>query len=254
MRAKRGGRGASTEDAPEGFTRSKGSILQKRIVAAVQGHEKQGKTRWALTAPGPLAYLNFDFGLEGVVEEFESDKEIFRVDFDMECPPKTDKMAYYGKVWDSFAARFKAALAHDSIRTIIVDTETEAWEAIRLAYFGQKDQIMPHHYGPVNEEWATLFKKIYKTDKNLIFLRKMRAQYVKDKWNGLYEPAGFSKLNYLVQVIGEMVYDEEKREFYFEVKDSRINKALLGMKFRGETCNFPSVASLLFDNEPEDWQ
>ena len=239
--------------APDGYVKSNGNTLKRRLVASVHGHEKQGKTEFALSAPGPICYLNFDCGLEGVVEKFEAEKDIFRVDFDMECPPKTDKKKYYNEQWNKFLTAFRAALAHEETRTIVVDTETEAWETIRLAYFGKKEQVMPHHYAPVNEEYLSLLKGVYKTSKNLIFLRKMRAQYVDDKWNGKYEPAGFNKLQYVAQAFGEIIFDKKDKTFSLDLQDSRINKMMVGFPFKGEMCTFPEVAAALHENDVEEW-
>jgi len=241
--------------APEGFTLSTGHVVSRRIVAAIDGHEKQGKTAFALTAPGPICFFNFDLGLEGVVEKFENEKEIFRTDFDMECPPKSDKQEYYDGIWEEFVQRFRVALDHPDIRSIVIDTETESWETIRLAYFGKKDQVMPHHYGPVNEEYMTLLKRVYKTDKNLILLRKMRPKYINDAWCGEYEPAGFSKLNYVVQLIAGVEFDNEEKEFYLNVRDSRLNKEnVLGLNFRGDKCDFAELAAFVFEGDADDWR
>ncbi len=32
---------------------------QKRLIIQVEGHEKTGKTHFALSAPGPIAYFGF---------------------------------------------------------------------------------------------------------------------------------------------------------------------------------------------------
>jgi hypothetical protein len=41
-----------------------------RLLMAIDGPQKGGKTHFALTAPGPIGILNIDNGLEGVVEKF----------------------------------------------------------------------------------------------------------------------------------------------------------------------------------------
>ena len=49
----------------------------RRMVVALDGLEKMGKTSWALTAPGPIALQNLDIGAEGVIQKFQSEKQIW---------------------------------------------------------------------------------------------------------------------------------------------------------------------------------
>ena len=42
-----------------GFTKANGTV-KRRIILSVEALEGAGKTRFTLTAPGPIAFLNFD--------------------------------------------------------------------------------------------------------------------------------------------------------------------------------------------------
>src|SRR5882672_1031716 len=54
----------------------------KRLVMSVDSLPKEGKTNFSLTAPGPIASHNLDFGLEGVVEKFPN-KEIYEFRYEI---------------------------------------------------------------------------------------------------------------------------------------------------------------------------
>jgi hypothetical protein len=64
----------STPSIP-GFTRMN-SQPKPRLILSIEGLDKSGKSNLAFTAPGPLGYLEFDIGAEGVVEKFQDDKVI----------------------------------------------------------------------------------------------------------------------------------------------------------------------------------
>ena len=56
----------STPPFLPGFTRAN-SVVRRRLILSIEALEGAGKTRFTLTAPGPIAFLNFDYGLEGVI-------------------------------------------------------------------------------------------------------------------------------------------------------------------------------------------
>lgn len=254
------------------------SIIRPRLVLSLSGLEKTGKTHTALTAPGPIAYLNFDIGDEGVVGKFkESGKQIFHRRFSkpMSFGPAGEPDASGALAeWIQFSRTWYKLLGVEGLRTIILDTETESWELARLARLGKLSQVKPHHYGPVNAEYNGLLKAAYDSDKNVILIGKMKKEYKNDKWNGGYERAGMSGLGFIVQVILQTFrYDEVaegedrvKDSFAVVVKDCRQNPALKGEEFCGvmpwdnaageiSMTSFPWIASQVIEGTtPEDWE
>jgi hypothetical protein len=235
------------------FTRSQDRESLDRIIVSVAGLEKQGKTHFALTAPGPVALFSTDIGEEGVTEKFEKEKEVWvkdvaRIDEDAaeEAPAE----------WDRFKSAYLDLMKGSEVRSIVVDTATEIWELLRMARFGRLTQVMPYQYGPVNAEFRALIREAYKWDKNLILLHKMKAQYINDKRTGEWERAGFSDMGFLVQVNTQVYrYDPESGgEFCLWVKDCRQNPDLAGEVFEGEGCSFPMLAMNVLPNvDPSAW-
>ena len=67
-----------TEMRGLGFRKAGADAIRHRLIISVDGHEKQGKSHFALTAPQPIALFDVDTGLEGVVEKFEHTKGIYQ--------------------------------------------------------------------------------------------------------------------------------------------------------------------------------
>ena len=253
-----------------GFRRADTIASPRRLIVSVEALEKQGKTHFALTAPGEIAYHNFDVGLEGVIEKFDTSR-IHVADY-----PRP-KMAYVAggetaiaeaaeQVWGKFVRDQEGALAAPTIRTLVWDTATENYEVLRLARFGKLTQVMPHHYGPVNSEYREQLRKVYDTDKNLILLHKLGAEWEnytdatgreKGRKTGRYERKGFNDIGFAVQVIVRSYrdYDQPGAPFCLTVLDCRQNPAIIGETLQGELCAFPYLAMLVYPGTSlEDWQ
>ncbi len=252
----------------KGGERATAAMFKKRqrVVQAVAALQKDGKTTYGLSAPDPIGLINLDQGLEGVIEGFiEAGKEIHVCD--VTSYQGETKQVGWEAAWNKVAAFFKACLTNKDIRTIVMDTETEAWELIRLASFGKLDHIKSHHYGPVNDEYRHLINGIYSTDKNLILLRKLKDEYVDEKRTGNKEMAGFKDIPYMVQMncylyrktdrnkpANLKVIDKGEGEFILRVIDCRLNAKLAGLELEGETASFPYLACEVFpDSSPMDW-
>lgn len=222
----------------------------------VVGKDKSGKTNLALTAPGPLAVFDYDYGMEGVINKF-SHKSIYVQEYLInEITP--DK---YVMMWEKFKKDFMYVLDDKSVKSIITDTGTEMWELARLARFGKLTQVMPHNYGPVNAEVRALIRNAYSSSKNVIFLHKMTEQYVNDKPTGKYVMAGFKDMPYAVQINMLAWREDEGGPFHAEITNCRHDPTLVGMDFVSDLqpdgidmVNFPMIAMSVFPGTTEeDW-
>lgn len=260
----------STPTAPHGFTFAQ-VATRRRIILALDGLEKQGKTHFALTAPGPIAYMNFDDGDEGVVDKFVTDKQVVKADYRISMGRNDDETSANAKtMWQAFVRDYEAALTGQlvvggkklHIRTIVWDTATETWELLRLFRFGKLTQVMPHHYGPVNAEYRRVVRKAFESDVNLILLHKLKAEY-ENKVNaagkevsnktGRFVRAGFSEMAFLAQM-NAIAYRDESG-FNMLIKDCRQNMELAGQVIPEPMLDFPTVAGMVFpDSSDEDWR
>jgi len=243
-----------TKMRKSGFIEAKEREILPRIILSISGLEKQGKTHFALTAPGPIAMFSADVGEEGVVNKFMDNKDVYIMSVARVTGEDSDEAE---PEFDRFHKAYIEMLRGDVVRTIIFDTATEIWELLRMARFGKLTQVMPYQYGPVNKEYRDLIREAYNYNKNLILLHKMKAQYINDKRSGEWERAGFNDTGFLVQVNAQIYRysPADGGDFVFWVKDCRQNPDLAGEEFEGPLCEFPFVASqILPDVDSEHWE
>lgn len=235
-----------------GFTDKFPKGPRKRLILNVEGLEKRGKTHFALTAPDPIAYLDLDTGLEGVVEKFMDEGK--RIQFASFNYRDATNYQQWSAMWDKMKTAYLAALASKEIKTLICDTGTEMWELLRLARFGKLSEVMPHHYGPVNAEFRDLLRRSLDSDKNVILLHKLKPKYENNVRTKEFERSGFSDLAFVVQMNVRVARDKDNG-FYLTVIDSRHRSELAGEVLSEPMNTFPMLASLVFpDTAVEDWE
>lgn len=223
----------------KGFEKADKSI-QRKLILSVEGQEKEGKTHFGLTAPGPIAFFDMDIGTEGVVQKFLDEKEVWTKRYDFKDVMNQD---HWVVTWEEFKTDYKATVRARTIGTVIVDTMTEAWELARLARFGRIEQVKPHHYGPVNAEFRDLIRNAYDGMTHVILIHKMKGEYVNDKYTGRRVRAGFSDMGFLVQMSVRVWRDEDG--FHLRILDSRHDADLVGMELAGPMLNFETLLELV---------
>ncbi len=214
---------------PKGFVAAKKAKV-KRLVISIEGQEKDGKTTFALSAPGPIALIDMDTGLEGVVDKVIGEKKVWVREFDYRDAIEVNGAVNQDKcleIWEEMRRAYLDALESTEVRSVVMDTATEAWELCRLARLGRLTSVKPHHYGPVNAEFRDLVKKAYKHDKNVVFVHKLKDEYLKDVRTGKKEMAGFKDMPYVVQASMRIERDEEGM-FVVKVINCRHNAEMMG--------------------------
>jgi AAA domain len=235
-----------------GFTRAQ-SVVKRRLILSLEALEGAGKTRFTLTAPGPIAFINFDYGLEGVIEPFQVQKAIYvaTVKLDFNGTGGKEKVIEaaekeLAKVETNYQTALKQA------RTIVIDTGSELWELLRLAAFGKLEKVMPHQYTEVNQQMTRLIKLAYDSDANLLLTHRLKEQWINDKKTGLYEFSGMKDVPYLVQAHARMWTDEQG--YHLKVGKCRQNATVIGLELVNEMISFPTLAQFVFpDSEEKDW-
>lgn len=249
-----GAPGEGWEDAPTDFARR---VVHMDII----GLEGTGRSRLALTAPGPIAYINSDEKIQGIVQPFARQKSV--------------KIATYGfiatgdKQADLTAAeavwgRVKGWM-RDSIgwaRTTVFDTATEGWEVCRLANFGElnpKGRI-DNTYGPVNAEFRGVFKQFRLQERaNLITIHQVKDHYVDRMVNGRLtgvntgqtKRAGFKEFGYMADVV--IRTSKEGGVFLATIEKGWFNAATEGTTLENDDIRFPFIMSLITETPEEEW-
>lgn len=230
---------------------------QNRIIMAVDGGDKSGKTHFSLTAPEPIAFLDLDNGLEGVrdLPEFNG-KDISVIQINMPIVrskiigkgtvvQEADDLQQCEKEWEKFYTAFMDALGSVRFRSIVIDPATLANELLKLARFGKTAQIQKFLYTPINSEFQGLFKAALRSDKNVLFLHREKAVYIGDVRTKDTERAGFSGTGYEIQAAVRTIYDKKDQEFKVEMSASRVNMNCEGELLIGVECSFPYAAQKL---------
>lgn len=253
-----------------GFKPVTGQVAKRRLIVSIYGGEKTGKNHFAFTAPGPIGLHSFDYGDEGMIEKF------IRGEVPGVPPVKVEKAEYIVNVprgagvqetsdactpaWLAFSSNYPLGLGR--FRTTVIDTATDAYEMVRMAYFGKLQQVMPHHYAPVNAEFKSLFRQAYSAEgKNLVLLARHKEEWVSKLVQGKEKAdrtgrmiyAGYKDSPYEVQI--HMRSFKEAGEFKMEIEDCRQNPALEGMVLEGDMLNWWSLGQLVFpESEEKDWR
>ncbi len=135
-----------------------------------------------------------------------------------------------------------------------------------MARFGRLESIKPHHYGEVNREFRDLVKlaEQERRDLNAIWIHKMKKEYRQNKkgddsWTGKYEPAGFSDMAFLADVVVE--HDCKLKEgggvefSIFMPKVARQLPDIAGLELAGDLETFETLAMMLYpESSLEDWR
>lgn len=229
------------------------------LAVCTQGPEKEGKTHWAFTAPEPIVAVASDTGTLGVARKARQENRRVAV-YEYRVPPSNQSKTEYEREWLKVEKALTAILLNKNIRSGVIDTGTEIWEMLRLARFGKLTQVMPHQYGPVNNEMKDLVKAMVdRADLNTVWIHKLKKEYKTNKagtdsWTGKFERAGFGDMPYLCDVVVEHFFDMEEREFGIRVKGSRYNAThIVGQEYRGDLCNFAMLAAECFPTTDLDY-
>lgn len=212
--------------------------VKNRYIVSVEGRGKSGKTHFALTFPGPIAVLSLDIGLEGVVGKFTPSKDILVREFVL---PEANQAEAAKKLWADFRKSLNDCLGHKQIKTIVIDTFTDAWEIIRYAKLDKLTGVMPVKYVEVNAEFRDMVKGFYKYDKNVVLLHKVKEEYRENVFTGKMLRAGYGEVEYLVQSNIKAYKTKEpkskKENFVIELIDCRMNHELAGTQLvNDEAC------------------
>ena len=247
------------EDAPTEFD-TRVSLL------SAWGDTGTGRSTLALTAPGPIAYLHAAEKIKGIVEPFAREKKIKLHGFAgvfTGSPQEISDQA--SAVWNKFKRMYYDA--YSWARTIVIDTDTELWELLRLVYFGAlkpESGRIDANWGPPNAEWRSLFKSFRAQDRtNLIVLGQAKDEYkVKKNANtgkdgmgertGRLLRAGQKEVPYFSDVMLEMT--KEDGTFMATVRKGWFRAEVEGDVFVDRDINFAGIMAAITETKSKEWR
>jgi hypothetical protein len=238
-----------------GFIPAKEISENNRLFASVSARWKCGKTRFGLTAPLPIGYIDVDLGVGELLTQ-TGDKAA-QIHVLSVTPYETQEASR------EMLDRLKEAIAFlcdsQAVRSIVIDTATELWEMVRFAHFGRLSSVMPRYYEAPNNEMAFILDRLLCSRKNVVLLHRMKDKYVNDKATGEDIPAMFKETAYVTNVNCRLYRDdpgdEGVGEFHLVIDDCRANASVQGLELTGDSIGFPLVAQMIYpDTDPAVWE
>lgn len=157
---------------------------QPRLIVSTEGMEGSGKTWLALSAPGPTAYLDFDYGVEGLGGKNIATHHYYDL-LAAQWMPDAQAKRHAQEVMRKFVADFRAAIG--VMRTIVVDTFSAAWAGQRFARSEDK-------YVDMEQEFVGLVRAAYANPStNVILIHHMRQDWARSKDGKSYKAPTWSR-------------------------------------------------------------
>ena len=158
----------------EGWT--KAAAVPRRLVCSIEGLDKTGKSHLAMSAPGPIAYIDLDIGTEGVVQKCEKEYLLYKVEQPKQLGSSAELMDKFKDVWSDVQTQIASALKLGE-GTLVIDTFTEVYDICRLSHFGKMAQVEPHRYGVCYADMREIIRLANASKMNVILLHRMGLDF-----------------------------------------------------------------------------
>jgi hypothetical protein len=232
-----------------------------RIIAGSCGEVGTRKTSFWLGAPGPIVVFSFDRGLEGVVEPYQVEKEIYVKEYDWATAPGCEpdqQMAI--DIVAQFDEDFRHALT--VARTVILDKETDLWSIAKYARFGPPEKGRPDDWEGLKAQIRVWLNAPKPLDINFGVIQAMKNEWVtknnpktgKDgiTQTGVRIPAGMEEVEAIMHINIEHLHQDG--EFLMKIGKARGPG---GRDIQYQTIpavSFGEFAQLVFpDSDEGDW-
>lgn len=248
-------------DAFARFTKATDELKQ-RIIANSLGEVGTGKTFFWLGAPGPIVVQTMDLGLEGVVEPFARNKDIYVADYDIgQTVGEAFTHAKAVEARDKFIADFEDAVT--KARTVVWDRETDVWKLFYFAEFGTDDAYgaaPPKDWDRLKGHIRRMIAMAKASDLNFGLIQGLRNEWKKSPGGakgmgqtGNRIPDGMDDIDALVHT--NLMHTRQGKEFSIRVGKSRGPG---GFDIQDETftdISFVDLAQMIFpESSEDDWK
>lgn len=261
--------------------------LDPRLTVALQGADYSGKTRWCLSAPGPIGIVSLDQGTEDTVYEYQRTRagkkkqiHVARVKYTLDARDRAaaakgnrnaeeDVKDQAADAWAKVEEAVGYLYSSGEFRTGVLDNFSEFYDLCRLYHHGKLSQVPPIMYVPVNATMAALAEGVVNNEKmNALFIHHEDAEYKEVKGDSgkkksvktsEFRRAGWKRIANRVQVqvrVGSEK-DKETKEIsrFLEVVKCRATPKLDGERFDVPPADFAFLAGMVFPELPEEtWE
>lgn len=255
------------EDVPDDDNR-------RCVLMEAYGDTDTGRSTFALTAPGPIAYIHTYEKVGGLFQPIKkAGKEVRPCKVGGVMRGSTEEVMALAS---AAAARLEHAIAdaYSWARSIILDTHTEMWQIIQLARLGslsrderkekdiQKGQLV---YAEINARWKSIMKHHrVQADltnyTNLIIIGQTTEEYKKvpnshsnaKQATGRTIAAGMKETGYLCDVRLRLKRSRES-EFSAVIEKPWNAGHLRGFEVEGEQLNFADIMGMITETDASEW-
>lgn len=247
-------------DAPTDFVR-------RSVYVHVYGDTGTGRTSFALTAPGPIGLVHIAEKIEGIVQRYASEKKIRVVNCGGIFSGTMKEIAHQASPkWEALKKMWCDAIDNWA-SSVVLDTDTEAWELLRVARFGAlnpESGRIDANYGPVNAEWRSLIKRYRMAERcNVITIGQAKDEYTQapkgkmGQRTGRTIRAGQKEIPYMADVVirtHKKYLDDGGIEFSAVIEKGWFNAHYEGMELYGDEVRFSYLMGLITETDEEEWQ
>lgn len=208
---------------------------KRRLFTSSEGAPSSGKTHFISTMPGPvIAILDFDRGLEGVVDrqELVGDKLIVRKTLPMPDLDQSSKTMSAGEQtmavqsYETFKKIVEEIIRSGQVRSLAIDNGGDPYTLAQMARFGRiaaVGEVPAQMWTMMQLEFEQIFRIAYDHSTNLHITHRHGSKYRGAM--GEMELKGYKRMQYVSQVHLEHIKDKDGN-LRIEVKKCRQRIAL----------------------------
>lgn len=201
---------------------------------SIEGTPGSGRTRFALTAPRPIYFIELDKGgMEGVLTD-ATDVQVARYDFRKSLSKDDAKVV---------AEEVEADIdnARESGRTVVIDKAGDLWQLFRLAEFGRLSRERARNYEFVNCRMSELLRSFVDSDTNLVLIHDLKDSYENDVKVGTQRD-GFRGVQGIVRHAATFSGGANGDPFQATITKCTPAWEAVGMVLEGDDINFQTYA------------
>ena len=235
--------------------------MTKRLVVSLWGQPKAGKTHFALSAPDPIEFFDFDLGREGVDHKFKG-KSITPHLYEIPLGGLQDQHAT--ELLQKFYREYKVAL--DALQdlgggTVVLDTASDLWSVIQAAKLAEVRtrrakkkvgvdpddvQVYPYDYSEANLAMANILRAVlFRPDVNGVFIHRAKKVYEGGNETNKLEFQGFGQTPAITQAMVQLFKNTKGR--FGKIEVCRFDPDLESMEVKDLT--YDTLRNLMFGGD-----
>lgn len=251
-------------------------ITRRSVFALVSGLPDTGRTTLALTAPGPIAYINTGEKAEGVVEDAVARGTKVRKIF-VGQSYRGSSLGEVQEMAERMSRKAEAAIADAFTwaKSIVIDNKDQLYTTIELARLGtqinaersDKDKKLGRLVSAaIKARFRAMTVQLYRelaaererrggTQVNLIMVGLMKEEYKGNESTGRVVDTNLNSLYDVDLVLHTKVDRVDNTDKY----SARIHKPWMngiyrGKSVEGEMLDIVEVCAMLTGTDPEEWR